>query len=130
MMVIESSTAVGPTPSREAAQSSRARRLRPPMHCYWGTTPACPRNGRVTSLGADGCFIKTKAEAGEGQELYVNFWLPTERWLMLRGRVTYHLSKVGFGLAFAGLSGAERDVISVLLDYLDEAQGPHEEQAA
>jgi hypothetical protein len=99
------------------------------MHCYWGTTPACPRNGRVTSLGPDGCFVKTKAEAGEDQELYINFWLPTERWLMLRGRVSYHLSKVGFGLAFINLSDAERDVLSVLLEYLDEAQSPPEARA-
>jgi hypothetical protein len=109
--------------AREMGQPARARKLRPPMHCYWGTTPACPRNGRVTSLGSDGCFVKTKAEANEDQDLYVNFWLPTERWLMLRGRVTYHLSKVGFGLTFTDLSTAERDVLFVLLEYLDETQG-------
>jgi|GEM_PF-1769577 len=112
----------------EAAPTARARRLRPPMHCYWGTTPSCPRNGRVTSLGADGCFVKTKAEAGEDQALYVNFWLPTERWLMLRGRVTYHLSRVGFGLSFTGLSDPEREILAVLLEYLDEAQGAPEAQ--
>jgi hypothetical protein len=117
-----------PMPARGAAEPARRRRLRPPMHCYWGTTPACPRNGRVTSLGADGCFVKTKAEASEDQDLHVNFWLPTERWLMLRGRVTYHLSKVGFGLTFTDLSAAERDVLSVLLEYLDETQGAREGQ--
>lgn len=110
------------TQSRESVHSTRARRLRPPMHCYWGTTPACPRNGRITSLGVEGCFIKTKAEATDDQELFINCWLPTERWLMLKGRVTYRLAKVGFGLAFINLSEAERGLLSILLEYLEETQ--------
>lgn len=105
------------------AATRRAKRLRPPMHCYWGTTEACPRNGRITSLGVGGCFVKTKAEATEGQEIFVNCWLPTERWLMLRGRITYRLARVGFGVSFTGLTAGEREILSALLDYLDEAQG-------
>ena len=102
------------------AQAQRARRLRPPMHCYWGTTEACPRNGRITSLGVDGCFIKTKAEAQEGQLLYVNCWLPTERWLLLRGTVTYRMPKVGFGLSFVDSTETEREMLRNLLEFFGE----------
>ncbi len=104
----------------EAAHAQRARRLRPPMHCYWGTTEACPRNGRITSLGVEGCFVKTKAEAQDGQLLYVNLWLPTERWLLLRGRVTYRMPKVGFGLSFVALAETEREMLRTLLDFFGE----------
>lgn len=96
----------------------RARRLRPPMHCYWGPTESCPRNGRITSLSADGCFVKSKAATADGQELFVNCWLPSERWLKLRGRVTYHLPKIGFGLAFE-LSETEREMLSMLLEFYE-----------
>ena len=99
----------------------RARRLRPPMHCYWGQTETCPRNGRITSLGHDGCFIKSKAVTADGQELFVNCWLPSERWLMLRGTVTYHLPKIGFGLAF-DLSETEREMLTMLLEFYDEEE--------
>ena len=104
----------------ENSNAQRARRLRPPMHCYWGTTDACPRNGRITSLGVEGCFIKTKAEANDGETLFVNCWLPTERWLMLRGRVTYRMSKVGFGLSFIELAETEREMLRNLLDFFGE----------
>jgi len=101
-------------------QGRRGRRLRPPMHCYWGPTERCPRNGRITSLSADGCFIKSKAVAADGQELFVNCWLPSERWLMLRGRVAYHLPKIGFGLNFRDLTETEREMVSTLLEFYGE----------
>ena len=106
------------------AQSRKARRLRPPMHCYWGTTEACPRNGRITSLGVEGCFVKTKAEAQDGQMLYVNCWLPTERWLLLRGTVTYRMPKVGFGLSFIDLTESQREMLYMLLDFYGEEVSP------
>lgn len=103
-----------------SAQARRARRLRPPMHCYWGTTEACPRNGRITSLGVESCFVKTKAEAQDGQQLYVNCWLPSERWLLLRGAVTYRMPRVGFGLSFVGLTETEREMLRTLLEFFGE----------
>ena len=106
------------------AQARKARRLRPPMHCYWGTTEACPRNGRITSLGGEGCFVKTKAEAQDGQLLYVNCWLPTERWLLLRGTVTYRMPKVGFGLSFIDSTETVREMLRNLLEFYGEEASP------
>jgi hypothetical protein len=112
------------TAEEEGAHGKRARRLRPPMHCYWGTSEACPRNGRITSLGVESCFVKTKAEAQDGQVLYVNLWLPTERWLLLRGGVTYRMPKVGFGLSFINLTETEREMLRNLLEFFGEEAGP------
>ena len=108
------------TVTTDPAQGRRARRLRPPMHCYWGPTESCPRNGRITSLGTEGCFVKSKAEAADGQELFVKCWLPTERWLLLRARVTYHLPRIGFGLAFHELTEAQAELLSMVLEYFGE----------
>jgi hypothetical protein len=103
----------------EGAADRLARPMHPPMHCTWGPTEDCTRSGRITSLGPGGCFVRTKAEAVESQPLYVNCWLPTERWLTLRARVKYRLPKVGFGLSFVGLSEAEREMLSSLLEFYD-----------
>ena len=109
------------TVTQQPPSGRRARRLRPPMHCYWGQTETCPRNGRITSLSLDGCFIKSKAVTSDGEGLYVNCWLPSERWLMLRGTVTYHLPKIGFGLAF-DLSETEREMLAMLLEFYEEEE--------
>lgn len=103
----------------------RAKRLRPHMHCYWGPTESCPRNGSVTSLGPSGCFVKTKAEVTDRQSVYINLWLPTERWLTLRGQVTYSLPRVGFGLSFVDLPEAQREVLRLLLDFIEGSQSQH-----
>lgn len=89
------------------------------MHCNWGPTELCPRNGCVTSLGLGGCFVKTKAEAADQQLLYINLWLPTERWLTLRGRVTYSIPRVGFGISFVDLPEAQQEVLRMLLEFIE-----------
>ncbi|MCA1593897.1 MAG: PilZ domain-containing protein, partial [Acidobacteria bacterium] len=98
----------------------KARRLRPPMHCYWGATQACPRNGKITSLGVEGCFVKTKAETQDGEFVFVNCWLPTGRWMLLRGQVNYRLPKVGFGVSFMELAETEREMLAMLLEFFVE----------
>lgn len=105
-----------------ANERGRAQNLRPPMHCYWGPTESCPRNGSVTSLGPGGCFVKTKAEATNQQLLFINLWLPTERWLTLRGRVTYSLPRVGFGLSFVDIPEGQLEVLILLLDFIKGSQ--------
>ena len=102
------------------APGQRARRMRPPMHCTWGPTESCTRNGKITSLSPAGCFVMTKAEAGDNQSLFVNCWLPTERWLLLRARVNYRLPKIGLGLFFVDLTDTEREMLATLLEFFDD----------
>ncbi|HEV7904724.1 MAG TPA: PilZ domain-containing protein [Pyrinomonadaceae bacterium] len=98
-------------------------RVKTALPCNWGVSEDSPRNGNVTSLSHNGCFIQTKANATENQMLYVNCWLPSERWLGLRGRVIYHLPKVGFGLAFINLTDEQKQMIAFLIEYHREDQG-------
>lgn len=101
-----------------------AERVRTSIDCYWGLTPDCPRGGTITSLSAQGCFITTKAAASGGQTVYAKCWLPTGRWLPLRGTVLYHLARVGIGLRFTDLADGHEEMIGLLLEYFrDENAG-------
>lgn len=92
-------------------------RVKTALPCNWGLSEDSPRNGNITSLSQGGCFIQTKARATEEQIVYVNCWLPSERWLALRGRVTYYIAQVGFGLNFNGLTAEQQKMIALLVEY-------------
>ena len=93
-------------------------RVKTALPCNWGLSEDSPRNGNITSLSPAGCFIQTKANAAaEEQLVYLNCWLPSQRWLPLRGRVSYHLDKVGFGLVFTGLTDEQKQMLAILIEY-------------
>jgi len=98
-------------------------RVKTALPCNWGVSEDSPRNGNITSLSPTGCFIQTKANATENQSVHVNCWLPSERWLALRGRIIYHLPKIGFGLNFLDLTGEQKSMIALLIEYHREEQG-------
>ena len=98
-------------------------RVKTALPCNWGLSEDSPRNGNVTSLSHAGCFIQTKANATEDQTVYVNCWLPSQRWFALRGRVAYHLPKVGFGLVFLDLTDEQKQMLAFLIEYHHEEQG-------
>ena len=92
------------------------RRVKTDLHCSWGLTDACPRNGKITSLSARGCFVKTTATTTDGQTIFVNCWLPERRWVMLSGKVIYHLEKIGFGMIFNELTDEQKETIYALVE--------------
>lgn len=92
-------------------------RVKTDLGCSWGLTDACPRNGKVTSMSARGCFVKTTAAATDGQTIFVNCWLPTRRWLLLCGTVLYQIDKIGFGLTFNELNDEQREAVASLIEY-------------
>ena len=97
--------------------NKEAGRVATSLDCDWGFTEDSPRNGLITSLTAKNCFVKTKANAAEGQRVFVKCWLPSERWLSLHGTVTYCIQRVGFSVNFDGLTDEHRQMIELLLDY-------------
>ncbi|MDQ1612232.1 MAG: PilZ domain [Pyrinomonadaceae bacterium] len=99
-----------------------AERVKTALRCHWGLSEDSPRNGNITSLSHGGCFVQTTANAAEEQLIYLSCWLPSQRWLALRGRVTYHLSKVGFGLTFTDLTDEQREMLALLIEYHREEQ--------
>lgn len=97
--------------------SKRTKRIKTDLQCTWGLTDACPRNGKITSLSLKGCFVKTTAATTDGQTVFINCWLPSRRWELLRGKVLYHIEKIGFGLNFTDLSEEHREMIAELIGY-------------
>ncbi|HYP01745.1 MAG TPA: PilZ domain-containing protein [Pyrinomonadaceae bacterium] len=98
-------------------------RVKTALPCNWGLSEDSPRNGNITSLSLAGCFIQTKANATENQQVYVSCWLPSQRWFALRGRVSYHLPKVGFGLVFLELTSEQKQMLAFLIEYHREVEG-------
>ncbi|HZH89534.1 MAG TPA: PilZ domain-containing protein [Pyrinomonadaceae bacterium] len=98
-------------------------RVKTALPCSWGLSEDTPRNGNITSLSHTGCFIQTTARAAENQFVYVRCWLPSERWFALYGRVSYHLSKVGFGVVFTDLTAEQREMLALLIEYHRETKG-------
>jgi hypothetical protein len=100
------------------------RRVKTTLSCNWGVTEDCPRNGTITSISLKGCFVQTKAAVSEGAKLFLNCWLPSRRWLPLRGQIIYHIPRVGFGLTFTDLSERDCEMLDLLLDYYESDQPP------
>ena len=98
-------------------------RVKTALRCHWGLSEDSPRNGNITSLSQSGCFVQTKANTTEDQTVYVSCWLPSQRWFALRGKVAYHLPKVGFGLTFLDLTEEQEKMLSFLIEYHREDEG-------
>jgi hypothetical protein len=92
-------------------------RVKTALPCSWGLTEDGPRNGNITSLSHGGCFVQTTARATENQIVYLKCWLPSERWFALRGRVTYSLTKIGFGVSFTDLTDEQREMLALIVEY-------------
>ena len=52
--------------------------------------------------------------------LDIRFRLPTERWMTLQGNVVYVGEQHGFGVSFAELSGEDRSMLELLMEYYRE----------
>ena len=91
-------------------------RVKVTWDCTFGTDEDTPRSGKVTSLSARGCFVKTKAWVTRGQSIHVKVWQADWKWLHLRGTVHYHLEGVGFGMLFSDLGEEAAAAIGRLIE--------------
>ncbi|HMF57272.1 MAG TPA: hypothetical protein VK619_13095 [Pyrinomonadaceae bacterium] len=104
-----------------AANDEKGRvRTETPIH--WGVTEECPRNGKMTSLSLDSCFIQTKAEVIVGQTIHVDLKNCLGSPLLLHGEIYYRLERLGFGVRFADLC---EDEIEKLKEIIARASDAH-----
>ncbi len=103
------------------AEKRQRVRVRASLGCNWGWDEHASKSGTVSSVSSEGCFIITKAPGIRGSEIHVHLWLPSYRWLKLRGRVLYEMERVGLGVAFEGVG--EQDVVELmwLVDHLGQS---------
>lgn len=112
-------------------EQRKAVLVRPPMHCHWGATDECLRNGKITRLSISyrTCFVQTKARVEPEQQIFIKLWLPEEfverrkpgvNDFMLRGRVVRFMPKIGFGLQFNDLSDGEDELLNLLVGFYQQ----------
>jgi PilZ domain len=92
------------------------------IYILWGTDESL-RGGKITSLSTKGCFVQTRSEATAGQLISIRIRLPTERWMLLEGRIRHVLKRVGFGVQFTQMAEGDAGMLDLLVEYFgDDAQ--------
>ena len=95
------------------------------VSCAFGPTEDTPRSANITSLSVRGCFVKTRAWAERGSEMFIRIWQKPERnWLTLRATVLYHMDKIGFGLKFEDLTPEQEEAIRAVMEEAQRGDAP------
>ena len=93
-----------------------AQRVLLSLDARWeGVAAQCA--GTIVDLSVTGCFILTSDLVTEDELIRLEVATPTGGALHLWGEVVYKLPEMGFALRFTGMGDAEREVLSLLLDY-------------
>lgn len=95
------------------AEQRRHERVSVDVHVYWGLTPACAREGRVSSLSLGGCFLATGENVPVGEEVFVSLRPRAARPLV--GEVRYRYDDSGLGVAFKDLDPPAAELLDRLL---------------
>ena len=108
--VMESETTYKGPERRESPRYTVSLRAR------WGGDEWAGREGTVSNLSADGCFVLAGDVVAEGELVQVGIELPGGEALTLWGSVIYRLEGKGFALQFSTFSqGGAKERLAALL---------------
>ncbi|HEX8142983.1 MAG TPA: PilZ domain-containing protein [Pyrinomonadaceae bacterium] len=93
-----------------------AERVRVNLNAHWEGVLA-RREGTISDISANGCFILTSDEAEKGELVRLEIETPTEGWIYLWGEVVYLIEEMGFAVRFTGASESEQTMLALLIDY-------------
>ena len=94
------------------------------LRARWGGREWAGREGTVTNLSADGCFVMTEDAAAEGELVQVQVELPRGAALPLWGNVIHSVEGKGFAIRFSTFSqGGARERLGALLRDAGDATG-------
>jgi hypothetical protein len=86
------------------------------LRARWGGGEWAGREGTVTDLSADGCFVVTEDAVAEGELVQVQVELPRGEALPLWGTVIHRVEGKGFAIRFSTFSqGGARERLGTLL---------------
>jgi len=86
------------------------------LRARWGGGEWAGREGTVTDLSADGCFVMAEDVVAEGELVQVEVDLPRGEALPLWGAVIHHVEGKGFAIRFSTFSqGGARERLRALL---------------
>lgn len=99
-------------------------RINVDLFADWGWGPECEYYDRVTSLSLSGCFLATKRELRQGDQIYLKLSDEALGKLTLKGEIRYQVRLMeggppkGAGIEFLGLSSdSEKKLQTVLNNY-------------
>jgi hypothetical protein len=105
-----------PDSSYTGPERRESPRYKVSLHARWGGGEWAGREGTVTSLSADGCFVMTEGLVAEGELVQVEVAPPGGEPLPLWGSVIHHVEGKGFAIRFSTFSqGGARERLAALL---------------
>jgi hypothetical protein len=116
-MTADPSAGAGREPMRYA-EKRRYERASVDIHVRWGLTPDCHADGRVLSLSAGGCFLRTEEAVEPGRDVFVQLWLPGQRPLV--GEVRYRIEGYGLGVEFKMVGPVTADQLSHMVEFYSQ----------
>ena len=108
--------------SKVYAEQRKHERVTVDIPARWGPTADCPRQGRVLSLSAGGCFIRTADEVAAGHEVYLDLWLPGAR--PLAGEVRYRIEGYGLGVEFKAVGQITAELLAHMVEFYSGHREP------
>jgi hypothetical protein len=100
----------------------RHTRVRFPLEVRWEGLSG-GHSARIYDISVSGCYVETLGEVQMHERVRFEVQSPTGRWLRFEGEVVHHQPNMGFGLRFVGLSEAQRDILTRLIDYAGDEAG-------
>lgn len=106
-------------------EQRRHPRINVDFFADWGWGPECEFYDRITSLSVSGCFLSTKRELENGQQIYIRLTSDATGQIHLKGAVRYQLRvradapPTGAGIEFVNLSADAQQKLQELIERLE-----------
>jgi hypothetical protein len=105
-----------PDSSYTGPERRESPRYKVSLRARWGGGEWAGREGTVTDLSADGCFVMTEDLVAEGELVQVQVEPPDGEPLPLWGSVIHRVEGQGFAIQFSTFSqGGARERLAALL---------------
>jgi hypothetical protein len=94
-----------------------SERVRASLFAIWEMTQTSVSSADVINFSTGGCFMHSRNGLPSRPEVDLQLRLPTERWIRARGRVIRTSEPDGFGVHFTELTGEDRAMLGLLVEY-------------
>ena len=101
------------------AEKRRHERATVDIPANWGPTSDCPRQGRVQSISAGGCFLRTPDGLATSHEVYLDLWLPGAR--PLAGEVRYRIEGYVLRVEFKAVGQLTAELLAHMVEFYSKA---------
>ena len=100
-----------PTRDRRTGQERRGSERYPVEFDIEWEGPEGRQSGTVSDVSVDGCFVLSSGAINDGDVVKLFVPLADGMKVQFEGEVANHVYEIGFGVRFAQLSAAQRDVL-------------------